>query len=309
MYISVVIPFYNEADNIDPLFKELLPVLTANFDRYKIICVDDGSRDQTVDKIQAIRADNPNISLVKLSRNFGKDAALSAGIAHACGDALLIMDADLQHPPSVIPEFLEAFQRGTDIVYGLRKSRAGDGRLRRYLSSRFYGVYSSIADVPIPANAGDFRLMSRRAYEALQNLPENNRFMKGLYAWIGFSTCAVEFDVAERRVGASKWSIWKLLRYAWGGVVSFSSAPLRASSLIGFVIATLSAFYAVWIVGSTLIFGRDLPGYATLATSIFFLGGLQLLSIGILGEYVSRIFEESKRRPPYIVESFDDSAP
>jgi len=306
MHVCVVIPFHNESGNIKALFEALVPVLDSEFDSHRIICVDDGSKDDTYSQLKVAKAGYPELHLVKLSRNFGKDNALSAGLRQAHGDAVLIMDADLQHPPSVIPELVAALKQGVDIAYGVRRSRDTDGPLRRYLSRSFYNLFSSISDVKIPANAGDFRLLSRRAYEALNALPENNRFMKGLYAWIGFSTMAVEFDVPERHSGTSQWSLRRLSRYAWDGIVSFSSAPLRVSAWVGTFIAVVSAAYAFYVFVTTLVFGRDLPGFATLATAVFFLGGLQLLSIGILGEYQARIFDETKRRPSYIIEQTDD---
>lgn len=310
-HLSVVIPFYNEFENAAPLFERLLPVLNSVSKSWEVICVDDGSDDDTLNALIEARKKESRIRILKLSRNFGKEAAVSAGLQAVSGQQILLMDGDLQHPPETLTEMLEIQDRGIDVVYGLRKSRKTEGRLRSALSSAFYSMFSGTSDVRIPADAGDFRLMSRRVVDALNDLPEQKRFMKGLYAWVGFSQQAVLYDVEARRSGKSKWSISQLFGYAWNGVMSFSAAPLRMWSVIGICIATLAVAYAVWVIATTLIFGRDVPGYATLVVAIFFLGGLQLLSIGVLGEYIARIFAETKQRPLFIIEEkrgFDSDA-
>lgn len=310
-HLSVVIPFYNEFENAAPLFLRLLPVLNSVSKSWEVICVDDGSDDDTLNALIEARQKEPRIRILKLSRNFGKEAAVSAGLQAASGQQILLMDGDLQHPPETLAEMLEIQERGIDVVYGLRRSRKTEGRLRSALSSAFYRLFSGASDVRIPADAGDFRLMSRRVVDALNDLPEQKRFMKGLYAWVGFSQQAVLYDVEARRSGKSKWSISQLFGYAWNGVMSFSAAPLRMWSVIGICIAALAVAYAVWVIATTLIYGRDVPGYATLVVAIFFLGGLQLLSIGVLGEYIARIFAETKQRPLFIIEEkrgFDSDA-
>ncbi|MBO6689313.1 MAG: glycosyltransferase family 2 protein [Henriciella sp.] len=310
-HLSVVIPFYNEFENAAPLFERLLPVLNSVAKSWEVICVDDGSDDDTLNALIEARQTEPRIRILKLSRNFGKEAAVSAGLQAVSGQQILLMDGDLQHPPETLTEMLEIQDRGIDVVYGLRKSRKTEGRLRSALSSAFYSMFSGASDVRIPADAGDFRLMSRRVVDALNDLPEQKRFIKGLYAWVGFSQQAVLYDVEARRSGKSKWSISQLFGYAWNGVMSFSAAPLRMWSVIGICIAALAVAYAVWVIATTLIFGRDVPGYATLVVAIFFLGGLQLLSIGVLGEYIARIFAETKQRPLFIIEEkrgFDSDA-
>ncbi|NQY96289.1 MAG: glycosyltransferase family 2 protein [Henriciella sp.] len=301
-HLSVVIPFYNEVENIAPLFERLLPVLNSVSQSWEVICVDDGSSDETHIALLEQRTSESRVRILKLSRNFGKEAAVSAGLQAARGSTVLLMDGDLQHPPQTLKEMLEIQAGGIDVVYGLRRSRKTEGRLRSALSSAFYHMFSGTSDVRIPADAGDFRLMSRRVVEALNALPEQKRFMKGLYAWVGFSQQAVLYDVEERRAGKSKWSISQLFGYAWNGVVSFSAAPLRMWSVIGICIAALAVAYALWVIVETLVYGRDVPGYATLVVAIFFLGGLQLLSIGVLGEYIARIFAETKQRPLFIIE-------
>ena len=300
--ISVVIPFYNEACSVEPLFGRLILVLEALNRSWEVICVDDGSRDDTLIGLQAIHQRRQAVRIIKLSRNFGKEAALSAGLSRAVGDHVLIMDGDLQHPPETLTEMMRIQERGVDMVFGLRRSRNTEGLVRSRFSSFFYRVFSMTSDVRLPRAASDFRLMSRRVVEALNSLPEQTRFMKGLYAWVGYSQQAVLYDVEPRSNGASKWSLLSLLGYAWNGIVSFSVVPLRLWSFIGTAIAFLALIYAVWIGVTTLAYGRDVPGYATLAVAIFFLGGLQLLSIGVLGEYIARIFAETKRRPLFIIE-------
>ncbi len=301
-HLSVVIPFYNELENAPPLFERLIPVLNSISKDWEVICVDDGSDDATLSTLTEVRAKEQRVRIVKLSRNFGKEAAVAAGLQLARGAHILLMDGDLQHPPETLAEMMDIQAKGVDVVYGLRRDRKTEGRVRSALSSTFYRVFSGTSDVRIPADAGDFRLMSRRVVDALNTLPEQKRFMKGLYAWVGFSQQAVLYDVEARRSGKSKWSISQLFGYAWNGVVSFSAAPLRMWSVIGICIAALAVAYAIWVIIETLAFGRDVPGYATLVVAIFFLGGLQLLSIGVLGEYIARIFAETKQRPLFIIE-------
>ncbi|MEO1553084.1 MAG: glycosyltransferase family 2 protein [Pseudomonadota bacterium] len=301
-FISVILPMYNEADSIAPLFARLLPILEHVAVSWEVICVDDGSDDATLTALEQWRLDEARIRIIRLSRNFGKEAAVSAGLQVASGAFVLLMDSDLQHPPETLLEMVAKQARGVDIVYGIRRSRKTEGYIRRLLSEWFYRLFSRTSEVPIPANASDFRLLTRRVVDALNALPEHNRFLKGLFAWVGYSSEAVVYDAAPRHSGKSRWSLSKLSGYAWSGIVSFSAAPLRLSSFLGTIIAALALIYAGWIAISTLAFGNEVPGYTTLAVAIFFLGGLQLLSIGILGEYISRIFDETKRRPLFIIE-------
>ena len=300
--VSIVIPFYNESNSIALLFSRLTTVLNSLDVDWEIICVDDGSVDDTLFALTSAHKADSRIKIIRFSRNFGKEAAITAGLHAAGKQHVLLMDGDLQHPPELLPDMMEIQAAGIDIVYGLRKSRKTEGRLRSTLSSLFYRVLSTASEVPIPANAGDFRLMSRRVVDALNQLPEQDRFMKGLYAWVGYSTQAIAYDVEARRSGTSKWSLTDLFIYAWHGIISFSAVPLRMWSVIGICIAVLALSYAIWIGITTALYGREVPGYATLAVAIFFLGGLQLLSIGVLGEYIAHIFRETKRRPQFIVE-------
>lgn len=300
--ISVIVPFYNEAENVRPLFERLVPVLEALTYTWEVIAIDDGSRDGTCDALRSVHDYYPEVRIIRFSRNFGKEAALSAGLARAQGQSVLIIDGDLQHPPETLYEMLRVQDRGVDMVYAIRRSRRTEGTLRSGCSTLYYRVFSMTSEIAIPPNASDFRLMSRRVVDALNAVPEQTRFMKGLYAWVGFTQEAVFYEAGARTNGRSKWSLTKLMGYAWNGIISFSVAPLRFWSLVGSVIAALALIYAIWIGVSTLAFGRDVPGYATLAVAIFFLGGLQLLSIGVLGEYIARIFAETKRRPLFVIE-------
>ncbi len=308
MRLSIVIPFYNEQESVGPLFARLGPILEDLHPDCEVICVDDGSTDRTVDRLLVAQSRDSRIQVVALSRNFGKEAALTAGLDHAVGDAVLFMDSDLQHPPEMIPEFLAKLGEGWDVVYGVRTSRKCERPIRRLLTGAFYSLMSRTAEAPLPRDAGDFRILSRRAADAVRSLPERERFMKGLFAWVGFRQVALSYVVEPRQFGRSSWSLFRLTRLALNGVVSFTSLPLRVWSLIGFAIASASALYAVWIVGDTLFNGADLPGYPTIVTAIFFLGGVQLLSVGILGEYVARIFTETKQRPIYLVQDLYKSS-
>lgn len=300
--LSIVIPFYNESDNVTLLFSRLTAVLDSLTLDFEIICIDDGSTDSTLSELLSAHKNDSRIKIIRFSRNFGKEAAITAGLRAVTKQRVLLMDGDLQHPPELLPEMLTIQANGIDVVYGLRRSRKNDGRLRSTFTAMFYRILSTTSEVPIPANAGDFRLMSRRVVDALNSLPEQDRFMKGLYAWVGYSQQAIAYDVETRPSGVSKWSFSHLFIYAWNGIISFSAVPLRVWSVVGACIAILALSYAIWIGMATVLYGREVPGYATLAVAIFFLGGLQLLSIGVLGEYVAHIFRETKRRPPFVVE-------
>lgn len=299
-WVTCVVPAYNEADGIVVFLTALCIYLESVAGRYDVIVVDDGSRDETTLKVIAASGGLP-VKLVTLSRNFGKEAAISAGLDEADGDVVVVIDADFQQPIGVIGDFLNCWQQGYDMVYGLRNDRSTDPPLRRFLSRCFYRLLSRGASIEIPPDAGDFRLMDRRVVQALRGLPERDKFMKGLYNWVGFRKMAVPFDYQHRGHGASKFNFRKLFELAMTGLTSFSSFPLRMWIGVGTVISIASLFYALAIVSFTLLNGTDVPGWATLAVGILFLGGMQLMSIGILGEYVARIFNEVKSRPSYIV--------
>lgn len=299
--LSVVAPVFNEVKNIEPLLKRLAPVLESCASSYEIIFVDDGSTDDTLKVIRAAHQADPRIRAVSLSRNFGKEIAIAAGLDHARGAATIIMDADLQHPPEVIKDFVERWREGYLHVYGQRSSRRGDSRLRRILAQRFYHIFGSLGNMDLPEGAGDFRLLDAKAATALRAMREHARFTKGLYAWIGFKSIGVPFEVAPRAHGETKYNYLKLVSFALDGLMSFSTLPLRVWTYVGLATSLWALALATFYLTRTLIFGVDVPGYASLIVSITFFAGIQLLSLGIIGEYIGRIFAEVKRRPLYFV--------
>lgn len=298
--VTCILPAYNEADNLVNLVPELTAYLGKFTDRLEILIVDDGSRDSTAN-VAAKLAQTFPVTLLQLSRNFGKEAALSAGIDHAEGDVVLLMDADGQHPLPVVDQFFQHWREGYDMVFGVRDNRADESAAKRHLTNLFYRILSRSAEIDIHPDAGDFRLLDRKVVEALRQLPERSRMMKGLYAWVGFPSKAVTFQVAPRMGGTTHFRLRHLSSLALTGFTSFSSAPLRVWMLIGAGISVLSVLYAFIIVLRTLLFGSDVPGWPTIAAGIAFLGGIQLFSVGILGEYIARIFSEVKARPLYLI--------
>ena len=299
--VSIVVPIYNEAENLAPFLARLDPVLDRLGLSAEIVCVDDGSRDDSWSRLVELGAEDRRLRLVRLSRNFGKDVALACGLAHATGRAVVPIDADLQHPPEVIAEFVAKWREGYDMVYGVRRSRTTDSRLRRLASRAFYRLFSRLSDVEMPPGAGDFRLLDRRVVDVLNEMPERARFMKGLFAWVGFRHTGVEYDVAERQAGGTSWSLHRLIAFAADGIASFSTFPLVVAGYIGAVLAVPSFLLAVFFVVRTLIFGRDVPGYASVIVAVLILGSIQLLTLGLFGAYLGRVFEEVKRRPLYVV--------
>lgn len=300
--VSLVLPVYNEADALARLLDRLVAVIASlgRF-RFEVVFVNDGSSDGTLELLVRKSREFPFIRVVDLSRNFGKEAALSAGICEAQGDAVIPLDADLQDPPELIGEMLEKWEAGAEVVLARRSNRDSDKLLKRLTAKYFYRVHNSMAEPAIPENVGDFRLLDRQVVDVLVRLSENRRFMKGLFAWVGFRTETVDFNREARQGGDTKFSGWKLWNLALEGITSFSTAPLRTWTYFGTVVALLALGYGLWLVMRTLILGVDLPGYASLMAAILFLGGVQLIGIGILGEYVGRTYMESKRRPPYVV--------
>jgi len=300
--ISLVTPFYNEEESITLFFKEIVPVLTETGKTFEIICVNDGSRDATLEKLLLAKKTIPQIRIINLSRNFGKEAALTAGLDHSTGEVVIPIDADLQDPPELINEFLKKWQEGYDVVVGKRTDRSTDTFLKRFTARIFYKLHNKISDIEMPANVGDCRLMTRKVVESLKELPENQRFMKGIFSWVGFKTATVEYKRKKRIAGKTAFNGWKLWNLGIDGVTGFSTVPLRIWLYIGILISLTSFLYASFIIVRTLILGIDVPGYASLLTFVLFLGGIQLIGIGVIGEYVGRIYMESKRRPPYIVD-------
>ncbi|MBT2801002.1 glycosyltransferase family 2 protein [Halomonas sp. ISL-56] len=300
--ISLVVPAFNEEASI-PLFIEAFMLARKEwaFDSHVII-VDDGSSDGSLTLLRQYANELECVHYIAFSRNFGKEAALSAGIDHASGHGVVLMDVDLQHPLSTIPKFVEVWHdQGIDIVYGVRDESNQETPLKRWTSRQFYRFFNKMAHTRLPEGGGDFRLLDKRVVEVLKRLPERNRFMKGLYAWVGFRTQALTYEQPLRVAGDTRFNYWKLWNFALDGIVSFSTWPLRVWSYIGVGVALISFLYGGYIVLRTLMFGADVPGYASLAAGVMFLGGMQLMSIGIIGEYLGRLFIETKDRPLYIV--------
>lgn len=301
--VSIIIPCYNEQEVIRTCHEKVLEGIAGLPFDFEIIYINDGSRDKTLGILREINAADKRARVLNLSRNFGKEAAMTAGIDSARGDALIILDADLQDPPSLIPELVKIWKdQGADVVYGQRVEREGETWFKKVTASTFYRLINNISAVEIPRNTGDFRLMNRRAVEALKQLREHHRFMKGLFAWIGYKQIALQYNRAPRAAGTTKWNYWKLSNFAMEGITSFSIVPLRIATFAGFLISLAAFGYGGFIMLKTLFFGRDLPGYASLMVMVTFLSGIQLLTIGILGEYIGRIFGETKNRPLYFIE-------
>lgn len=299
--VTVLIPILNEEQNLPELGRRLPEVLENLGVAWRVLFVDDGSQDGSMAVIRALHAKDARFSAISLSRNFGKELAVAAGLKHVTGDACIIMDADLQHPPEVLISFIEHWNEGYDIVYGQRINRETDGPVYGLLARFFYRLFNFLVDSDIPKNAGDFRLLSRRAVDAMNTLRERSRFNKGLYSWIGFKSIAVPYMVADRMHGASKWHLRRLISYAIDGMTSFSTLPLRLSSLLGLFISLLAMAYSTVFLVSTLIIGVDTPGFPTLIISVMFFSGAQLISLGIIGEYLGRVYDEVKARPLYII--------
>ena len=301
-FLSIVAPCYNEEDVIDIFLEKIFAVLQQLGRSYEIVFVNDGSKDNTLEILKQKAKEYASVRVITLSRNFGKEAALSAGLDMAHGEVVVPIDVDLQDPPELILEFVKKYEEGYDVVVGKRIDRTTDSTAKRVSAETFYKLHNKISDIEIPHNVGDYRLMSRRVVEELKKLPETQRFMKGIFAWLGFKTAVVEYKRESRAAGETSFNGWKLWNFALDGITSFSTAPLRVWLYVGIVLAAISFLYGSWIILKTLIFGVDAPGYASMITVILFLGGIQLMGIGILGEYIGRIYLESKNRPVYIIE-------
>ncbi len=299
--LSIVIPMHNEENGLDALFARVCSTAEKITQAYEIVCVDDGSTDGTLAALLERRGENNRLKIVELSRNFGKDAALTAGLDHATGDAVVPIDADLQDPPEVIERLHAKWQEGFDVVYAQRSARESDGLVKRMTASLFYRLHNMIAEVDIPHDTGDFRLMDRRVVDVLRNMPERTRFMKGMFAWVGFKQTGVPYRREPRAADKTKWSYWKLWNFAIDGIVSGSTVPLRVWTYTGSMIAACAFFYALFLIGRTLIYGTDVPGYASIMVAVLLLGGVNILALGIIGEYLSRVFAEVQDRPLYLV--------
>ena len=299
--LSIVVPMWNEEESIDIFFEKIEPVLAGICDNYEIICVDDGSTDSTLGALTAHRVRDERIKVVSLSRNFGKDIALSAGLNHAYGAAVVPMDCDLQDPPEVIAEMYKRKCEGFDVVIAVRASRKSDTWLKRFTANLFYRVHNSMADVSIPHDTGDFRMLDQKVVQVLRHLPERTRFMKGLFSWVGFTHAVVEYERQPRAAGTTKWKYWNLWNFALDGITNSSTLPLRIWTYLGIIISLLAFTYAAYLIVSTLVYGVDLPGYASIMVSVLFLGGINIFATGVLGEYLGRVYTEVKNRPLYVV--------
>ena len=304
--ISIVVPMYNEAQIVDRFFDAIIEVLNELKMPWEIVCVNDGSSDETQNRLLSRREAEPRIRIVSLSRNFGKDIALTAGLDFARGEAVIPIDADLQDPPRLIPEFIEKWKAGFDVVYGSRISRDGDSASKKASAALFYRLHNYISETKLPVDTGDFRLMDRKVVDAIKRLPERNRFMKGLFAWTGFKQASIEYARESRAAGQAKWSYWRLWNFALDGITSFSTLPLRVWSYVGAFLAIMSGLYGSFIIVKTLIYGVDVPGYASIMVAVLFVGGIQLISLGVIGEYIGRIYIETKQRPLYVVADVQD---
>ena len=301
--LSVVVPVKNEEDGILPFVERVGAILdgVAAENGWEILFVDDGSSDATLAAIVTANLADPRVRGLSLSRNFGKEAALSAGLDHARGSAVIPMDVDMQDPPEVLPEMVAKWREGHEMVFGVRRCRTSDGVAKRLTAGLYYRAHNMVSSDKIPENAGDFRLMDRKVVDVIRAMPERNRFMKGLFAWAGFRQAAVEYDRVERETGTTKFNCWKLWTLALDGITSASTVPLRIWSYVGALVALFALGYATFLTVSTMIFGNPVPGYASIMVSVLFLGGVQLISLGVLGEYVGRILTETKQRPLYVV--------
>ncbi len=301
--LCVVVPAYNEQEVLHALHARVSAVLRALPFRWQVLYVNDGSRDSTGTMLLQLAEQDPHVAVLELSRNFGKEIALSAGLDHAETDLVIVIDADLQDPPELIPQLIDGWRQGYDVVYAQRLTRAGESWFKRATASAFYRLVGRVSHVKIPRDTGDFRLLTRRAVLAVRQLREQHRFMKGIFTWVGFPQLAVPYHRDARQAGTTKWNYWKLWNFALEGITSFSTAPLKLATYGGLASALFSFAYGIYMVIDTLLFGNRVPGYPSLMTVMLFLGGLQLMAIGVVGEYVGRMFDEVKGRPLYLLKT------
>lgn len=306
--ISIIIPCYNEQEMVNICHKSVSDVIDSLPYDFEVIYVNDGSRDNTYSLLQDVQKQDKRVMVINLSRNFGKEAAMTAGIDFATGDAIIILDADLQDPPALVPELIKLWkEHDADVVYGQRVTREGETWFKKFTARAFYRIINFISDIDIPRNTGDFRLMNRRSVDALKTLKERHRFLKGMFAWVGYRQIPLQYNRAPRAAGSTKWNYFKLLDFALEGITGFSITPLRIASFCGFVISLLAFAFGGYILFDTLFFGTSVAGYPSLMIVVTFLSGIQLLSIGILGEYIGRIFGETKGRPLYFIDRIHKS--
>lgn len=307
--ISIVVPMFNEEEVVGIFFNRVQPLLESTGKSFEYVCVDDGSRDNTFKILYGLANKNKNIKVVKFSRNFNKEAALTAGMSFASGRAVIVIDADLQNPPELILEFIKKWEEGYDVVVGKRLERTDESAIKKFFSSCFYSIFNKISKDKIPQSIGDFRLMDRKVVDEINKINEKCRFMKGLMTWVGFNTAYVEYSVQERVAGKTKWNYWKLWNFAIDGITASSSVPLRVWSYVGVIVSIVAFMFALIVIIKKILFGDPVQGYPTIMTAILFLGGIQLISLGVIGEYLSRMYVEVKNRPLFVVEklvNFDD---
>lgn len=305
--ISIVAPAYNEEEVLGEFHRRVTEVMVKLGADYEIVLVNDGSRDKTLLLMQHLRDLDPHVAIVDLSRNFGKEIALSAGLDHCSGDVVVVLDADLQDPPDLIPAMLDIWREGYDVVYGVRTQRDGESWLKKATAKVFYQLIRRLSRVAIPTDTGDFRLMSRRVVLEMKRLREVHRFMKGLFAWVGFPSHPLYYRRAPRAAGTTKWNYWNLWNFALEGITSFTVAPLKVATYAGLGVAIMALAYALFVVWKALVFGDEVKGYPSLMTVVLFLGGIQLVAVGVIGEYLGRIFDEVKARPLYLVNRWHTS--
>jgi len=300
--ISVVAPAYNESENVNPFYEEMKKVLEGFSVPWEIICVNDGSRDDTILKLLELHRSDARVKVIDLSRNFGKEIALTAGLDHAKGDVVIPIDNDLQDPPELIGKMIEVWEEGNDVVYATRIRREGESMIKKATASGFYRLIAKITHIEIPKDTGDFRLMDRKVVDELKRLRETHRFMKGLFSWVGYKQVSLPYERKPRHAGTTTFNYWKLWNFAIEGITGFSIAPLQIAMYSGLLVSFLAFLYAVVIIVKTFVFGENVQGYPSMMVTILFLGGVQLVTIGIIGEYIGRIYDEVKQRPLYIVQ-------
>lgn len=303
--VTILVPCYNEEASLPSLYEALKELMDTHPDyAWEVLMVNDGSRDRTMEIIRGLRNNDSRISYIDFSRNFGKEAAMLAGFDYAGGDCMVIMDADLQHPPTLIPEMLSWWEQGYDDVYAKRLNRGRESWLRRRFSLCYYALLQKCSKVDVLQNVGDFRLLDRKCINVLKQMRETERYTKGLYCWIGFNKKEITFEQGDRVGGTSLWNYWSLMKLAIEGITSYTTAPLRLSTVLGLVVSLVAFVYMCVVFSKTIFYGEDVQGYPTMMIIILFLGGVQLLSLGIIGEYVGRIFNETKKRPVYVVREY-----
>jgi polyisoprenyl-phosphate glycosyltransferase len=302
--LSVVVPAFNEESGIAEFHRRLSSVMERLSSQWEAIYVNDGSRDGTLAVLQKLREGDPHVGILNLSRNFGKETAMTAGLDHARGDAVIVIDADLQDPPELIPDLVEGWREGFDMVYAQRRKRDGETWMRRATAFLFYRLVRRVGGFEVPSDVGDFRLMSRRHVDAVLRLRERHRFMKGLFCWVGFPSKAVLYDRSPRLADTTKWNYWGLWNLALEGITSFTIVPLKIATYLGLLVAAFAVLFGGYIVIATLLFGNPVAGYPSMMAVMLFLGGTQLITLGLIGEYLGRVFNETKSRPLYVIEGF-----